>query len=131
MYESDGPKESLDSLLQRSTANTWKKSLSHELGRIVQGIDNIDGNNVVDYINKCEIPKDRIVTYANVIWYYRPNKSEPYRVRLTVVIDRLPYPDDAVSPAASLLETKLLLNSTILDVDQGARFMTMDITDFS
>ena len=61
---------------------------------------------------------------------YRPNKSEPYRVRLTVRGDMLPYPDDAASPAASMLETKLLINSTISDADKGARFMTMDIKGF-
>ena len=44
--------------------------------------------------------------------------------------DRLHYPDDAASPAASLLETKLLLNSTISQSAFGARFMTLDIKDF-
>ena len=42
----------------------------------------------------------------------------------------MPYLDDDVSPATSMLETKLLLNNTISDADKGARFMTMDIKDF-
>ena len=44
---------------------------------------------------------------------YLPLKSEPYRVRLTVGRDRLEYPNDTSSPVASLLEPKLLFNSTI------------------
>jgi len=34
------------------------------------------------------------------------------------------------SPVASLLETKLILNSVISDADKGARFLTADVKDF-
>ena len=57
-------------------------------------------------------------------------KAEKYRVRLTVGGDKLEYNADAASPAASLLETKLLLNSVISQSAQGCRFMTLDIKDF-
>ena len=60
----------------------------------------------------------------------RPLKSEKYRVRLTVGGDRLQYPDDTASPVASLLEAKLLINSTISQSTQNTRFMTIDIKDF-
>ena len=59
-----------------------------------------------------------------------PLKTEKYRVWVTVGGDRLQYPDNTVSPAASLLEAKLLINSTISQSAQGARFMTIDIKDF-
>ena len=42
----------------------------------------------------------------------------------------LSYPDDTGLPAANLLETKVLINSTISDAKQGARFMLADITDY-
>ena len=76
------------------------------------------------------MPSDRIVTYANMVCDYRPHKEETYRVRLTVGGDRLTYNDDVSSPAASLLETKLLLNSTISDVSKGERCMTLNIKYF-
>ena len=57
-------------------------------------------------------------------------KTEHYRVRLTVGGDKLQYNYDATSPAASLIETKLLLNGTISQSSQGARFMKIDIKDF-
>ena len=44
--------------------------------------------------------------------------------------DRLVYLDDAGAPAATMLETKLLLNSVISDAKRGARCMTVDIKDF-
>ena len=49
---------------------------------------------------------------------------------MTVGGDRLQYPDNTASLAATLLETKLLLNCTIYQSAGGARFMTVDIKDF-
>ena len=49
---------------------------------------------------------------------YCPLKAEPMQVCLTVGGDHLPYAHDA--PAATLLEAKLMLNSTISDADKGA-----------
>ena len=51
-------------------------------------------------------------------------------VRLTFGSNRLPYSSDDGSPAASLLEAKLLFNSTILDANKGARFMAADLKNF-
>ena len=39
--------------------------------------------------------------------------------------------DDTASSAATLLETKLQINSVISDAAEGARFMTVDIKAFS
>ena len=44
--------------------------------------------------------------------------------------DRLKYLDDVGSPAANLIETKLLINSTISDAKDGSRFMSADIKDY-
>ena len=78
MYDSKGSKQSLDKLLAGSTKNIWKNALSNELGRIAQGIGNINGNDVIDYINKCDVPNGRIVTYAHFICDHRPLKSDKY-----------------------------------------------------
>ena len=117
MYKEYGSKESIDSLLRGEMASTWCKSFSHELGWLAHGIDHIKGNDVVHFIRKFEVPHDRIITYANIMCDYRPLKSAPY-------------PYDAVSPAASLLESKLLFNNIILDLDKVTRFLTLDIKDF-
>ena len=44
--------------------------------------------------------------------------------------DKLNYVGDAGAPAASLLETKLMINSVISDVKHGAKFMSCDLKDF-
>ena len=130
IYNENGKKLSLDALLQGEMAVTWQTSLSNELGRLAQGVRQITGNNVIDFIPIEDVPPEKKVTYANMVCDYRPLKSDPYRVRLTVGGDRLEYWDDAASPAASLVETKLLLNSVISDAHKNARFMTIDIKDF-
>ena len=56
-------------------------------------------------------------------------KIEPHRVCLTVGGDKLDCPYDAGSPEASLLETKLILNSTISDARKGAHFFSADLKD--
>ena len=58
---------------------------------------------------------------------YKPLKSDPHRVRLTVGGDKLEYLDDAAFPAASLLKTKLLLNNTISGAHNGACVLAFDI----
>ena len=68
--------------------------------------------------------------YATYVVDYIPLKNEQYRVRITVGGDKLIYLDDAGSLAANLMETKLLVNSTISDAKHGARFMSADIKDY-
>ena len=76
------------------------------------------------------IPPNKKVAYANMVCDHRPSKEEKFRVRLTVGGDVLDYFGDSSSPAASLLESKLLLNSDISDSANGARFLTLDIKDY-
>ena len=44
--------------------------------------------------------------------------------------EKLSTDQDTASPAASLTETKILVNSTILDALNGARFMESDLKYF-
>ena len=76
------------------------------------------------------MPKNKDITYGSFVCDYRPLKSEPWRVWIVVGGDKLSYNSETGSPAASLLETKILLNSTISDAHKGARFMSMDLKDF-
>ena len=62
---------------------------------------------------------------------YKPLKEEKCRIRLTIDGYMLDYNNNVSSPAASLLESKLLLNSVISNAHEGARFMTANVKDFS
>ena len=86
--------------------------------------------NTIAFIKPSQVPTGQKVTYTSFVCDHRPLKTEPFRVRLTVGGDKLAYHDDAGSPAASLLETKLLINSTISDAAKGARFLSADLKDF-
>ena len=62
---------------------------------------------------------------------YRPIKSDPYTVKLMVGDDRIEDPGDVSSTAASLMKSKLLFNSTILDALRGSRYLLGDLKYFS
>ena len=79
---------------------------------------------------KDRIPKDRKIAYANFICNIRPQKSETHCVRLTVGGDKLDYPGDPSSPAVSLLNVKIHINSTISRAKNNARHMCIDIKNF-
>ena len=108
----------------------WITSLSNELGRLAQGIGTVKGNNALNFIPRHKIPKGNKVAYANMVCDHRPLMKERFRVRLTLGGDVLEYDGNASSPAASLLEAKLLINSVISDSHLGAKFMSIDLKDF-
>ena len=130
MLDIKGKKKSINSLL-REDDKTWVISLSNEIGRLEQGIRDVVGNNTINVIQNDKVPKGDKVAYANIVCDYRPYKKEKYRARLTLGGDVLDYDGNASSPAASLLEGKLIINSVISDADRGARFMSTDLKGFS
>ena len=129
-HPTTGKKETIDSLLRGPENKKWTKSLSNEWGRLAQGnIHGVKATDTIDFIARTDVPQGRKVTYGSFVCDFRPLKTEPFRVRLVVGGDKLDYPDDPASPAAGLVETKLLVNSTISDAHKGARFMSMDLKD--
>lgn len=136
IYHSDRRKVKLDEVLsgkysELATLEIWNQSLSNEYGCLAQGNDvGVKYTDACDFIHFHEVPKGKQVTYANWVIDYRPLKSEPFRIRLVVGGDKLEYTNDSGSPASTMLETKLLINSVILDAKHGARFMSADLKDF-
>ena len=126
-----GRKETIDSLRSSPQKDTWEIALSNEWGRLAQGnIHGVTPTDTIEFIHFHQVPQDRDVTYASFVCDHRPLKSEPWRVRIVVGGDKLSYNDDPGSPAASLLETKILINSVISDAKTGARFMSLDLKDY-
>ncbi len=68
------------------------------------------------------------ITYGQFVCTVRPEKAEPNSSRFTVGGDGINYPGKVATPAAEMLVTKMLFNSIIST--RGARFMTMDISNF-
>ena len=125
--EATGKKMTYRQLKQRNPA-VWNPSMANEIGRLAQGYKNVKGTNTITFIAKHDIPQDAKVTYARIVPEYRPLKDEPYRTRLTVGGDKLPYYDDTKTDTASLPTIKTHLNSTISTTN--AKYATADIKKF-
>ena len=105
--------------------------MSNEWGRLAQGNKyGVTSSDTIEFTSKHEVPTDKRVTYATYVLDYRPLKDEQHRIIITVGGDKLTYLDNVGSPAANLMETKILVNSNISDDKDGARFMLADIKDY-
>jgi len=106
VYDSSGKKQSIDDVINEGENQAqWRISLSNEIGRLTKGEQNkVSYTDTMEFTQKSEIPKNKKVTYANFVLDYRPLKSEPLRVHLTVGGDKLDYAYDAGSPTTDLLE---------------------------
>ena len=118
---------------------TWDTSYANELGRLCQGIGtlpgapdkkHIAGTDTFTPIHFHDIPPDccRDVTYTRVVCEVRPQKSDPYRTRITLGGNRIAYPGDVGTRTGSLETVKLLLNSTLST--PGATFACFNIANF-
>lgn len=112
-----GKKETIDTLRTSAQHDRWEIALSNEWGLLAQGHSyGVLHTDTIDFIDFSSVPPDRDVTYATFVCDHRPLKSDPWRVRIVVGGDRLSYNDDPRSPAASLLETKILINSVMTHI---------------
>ena len=123
-----GVRLKIDNSLQENKA-IRDISLSNELSRLTQGVRDIKGNGSMIFVHKKDVFKNK-VAYVNTVCNVRPTKQAKHRIRLIIRGDVLDFFVDSSSPATALIETKLILNSTISDAHKGASFFTIDIKDF-
>ena len=94
----------------------WGRSSANKFGRLAQGIGGrIKGTNTIE-------------TYGQFVCTVRPEKEESNQTRFTVGGDRINYSGAVATPTAEMLVARMLFNSVISTA--GARFMTMDISNF-
>ena len=86
--------------------------------------------NTIRVIKPSQVSTDRKITYVRYACGHCPLKTKPWSVQFVVGGDRLPYEIDTGSSALNLVETNILLNSTISDANDGAKFMSCDLKDF-
>ena len=117
----------IDSLRAGLNGKTWETTLSNKWGRIARENDNgVTYTGTVAFIKYDHIPQERDVIYVSFIFDNRPLKSKQWRERIVVGGDRLSYEDSPGSPTASLLETKILINTVISDAKCEARFICLN-----
>ena len=90
--------------------------------------EKIKGTNTIFFKSYDELPKDRKATYLNMVVDYRPQKTDPERVRWTVGGNLVFYPGIVSTPTADSTIAKMIFNSTIST--PGARFYCFDISNF-
>jgi hypothetical protein len=110
----------------------WQLPGANEFGRTMQGVgktrskeDKIEGIDTMHLIKKCDIPKNKKITYARFCSDARPQKSETHRTRLTAGGDRLDYEGKTSTDTAGLETIKIHINSTISRKE--AKYMCIDI----
>jgi hypothetical protein len=103
----------------------WKRFFVNELGRIFQGIRDIQGKNTFFFVDLTNIPKYRQITYGKFVCDYKPHKKEKEWVRLTVGGERLDYSGEVATSTADITTFKILINSTLSTKD--TEMMMMDI----
>ena len=80
----------------------WNGGNEKEYGRLFQGFNTTKGKDVLHFIHKHEVPTDKTVTYPQCTAAYRPEKEDPYRVRITAGVDKLTYDGETATHAAGL-----------------------------
>ena len=128
IHQNDRKKETIYSLLNGANEYICTTSPSNEWERFTQGNKHgVRSTHTIDFIHRSQIPPGRDITCVTFVIDYIPLKYDLYRIRITIGGDTLSYNLDAGSPAANILETKVLLNITISDTNIRGRFMFADI----
>ena len=79
-------------------------------------------------LSQTQVPRDRKVTYGNLVCDIRPQKAEIHRVRLIVGGDQIYYRGDISTPTSDLNTAKCRINSIISTA--SAKGLCADIKDF-
>jgi hypothetical protein len=110
----------------------WSLSSANEFGRLSNGIRSRiqSPTNTIEFVFKHNVPTEQIndVTYGQFVCTVRPEKAEPSRTRFTVGGDRINCLGKVATLTVEMSVAKMLFNSVIST--KGARFMTMDISNF-
>jgi hypothetical protein len=114
--------------------DVWTTAFGKEFGNLAQG-DRKTGEKgtntmfVMTHPQIRDIPRDRTVTYGRVVVDYRPQKSDPNRVRITAGGNLIKdYPGELTTRTADLTTSKILWNSVLSTT--GAKFMGLDLKSF-
>jgi len=111
----------------RETRDLWIGSGKKEYGRLFQGFKDTPGKDVLQWIYKSEVPKDKQVTYPRVTTAFRPEKEDPYRTRITAGGDRLDYDGETATHSAGMTTIKTHWNSVLSTKE--AKYCTADCSN--
>ena len=111
----------------KAIRDRWNQSGVNEFARLFQGFGDVEGVNVLAWIHRSQVPKDKKVTYPRYTVAERPEKDERFRCRITAGGDRLSYDGETSTDSASMETIKTHWNSVLST--QGAKYCTGDISN--
>jgi hypothetical protein len=125
-----GKLEQYKQLVQGSDSKLWINGMSKELARLTQGRkqQDVPFHDVMEWKHPRELPPGCTPTYLRVCANFRPQKSDPYRVRCTMGGNLITPKGPTHTPTADLSLFKLFVNSVIST--KNAKFMDLDLKDF-
>eukprot|EP00804_Cyclotella_cryptica_P023697 CCRYP_019320-RA/>CCRYP_019320-RA protein AED:0.37 eAED:0.35 QI:0/0/0/1/1/1/6/0/1607 len=112
----------------------WTTAFGKEFGNLAQGDlkTGEKGTNtlfVMSHDEIANIPRGRTITYGRIVIDFRPQKTDPNRVRITAGGNLIKdYPGELTTRTADLTTSKILWNSVLST--KGAKFMGIDIKSF-
>ena len=115
------------------TSKRWSRGFAKGFGGLAQG-DNLTGKRgsntvfVMTHNKIAKIPRPKTVTYARVVPDYRPQKEDPYRIRITAGGNLIKTTMELTTRTADLTTAKIIWNSTIST--PGAKCAYLDIKNF-
>ena len=74
------------------------------------------------------ITNERVVTYANIVVDYIPQKDDPNRVKITAGGNLIIYPRELTTRTADITTSKIIWNSVLST--KNVKYMCLDITFF-
>jgi hypothetical protein len=112
-------------------AEVWQMVFGKDFGGMAQGDDKTGqkGTNSIFVVTHTKIKQayvDKVTfTYAQIVVDFRPQKEDPYRIRITAGGNLLTYNGNISTRTADLSTSKLLWNS-VLSTD-GTKYMYLNI----
>ena len=117
-----------------ATAEVWQTAFGKDFGGMALGNDKtgqkwINSIFIMTHTKIKQTYADKVnFTYAKIVVDFRPQKEDPYRIRITAGGHLLTYKGNFSIRTADLSTSKLLWNS-VLSTD-GAKYMCLDIKNF-
>jgi hypothetical protein len=116
-------------ILNPETRLDWQKGNYNEYVRLFQGHKGgVKGTDTCFFIEHEAVPKGQLPTYVKFVCAYKPHKSDPHRVRMTLGGGRIEYPGEVAIKMADLVVTKSILN--IVCSTKAALYINMDINSY-
>ena len=110
----------------------WSTSYENKFWRLVNSVGRRikKTTKIIKFVKNNYVPNNRQkdITYESFVCNVWNKTAEKNRTRFVVDGDRINYPGEVATPTSDMLVAKLLLESVLST--RGAKFMTMDISNF-